>query len=118
MYSFVCIPLSVRGWIFRVAHNVGVDARAKKQPLPLEIQMESAVRDQRRGVEMDLIENERIDRIAGAWKTLSPKQRECLYLRSEGLRYRQIAESMGISVSSVREFLSRAVLRLQRAVNE
>lgn len=109
---------SVRGWIFRVAHNVGVDARAKKQPLSLEIQMESAVRDQRRGVEMDLIENERIDRIAGAWKTLSPKQRECLYLRSEGLRYRQIAESMGISVSSVREFLSRAVLRLQRAVNE
>jgi RNA polymerase sigma-70 factor (ECF subfamily) len=109
---------SIRGWIFRVAHNISVDVRAKKQPLPLDLQAESMLRDHRRGVDMDLIEHQRTNRVAGAWKTLSPQQRECLYLRSEGLRYRQIAETLGISISSVREFLSRAIVRLQRAANE
>jgi RNA polymerase sigma-70 factor (ECF subfamily) len=109
---------SIRGWIFRVAHNLCMDVRAKKQPLPLDPQVEGTLWDKRGGVEMDLIQQERMKRIADAWKTLSPKQRECLYLRSEGLRYRQIGEAMNLSVSSVREFLSRAIVRLQRAVNE
>lgn len=109
---------NMRAWVFRVAHNLGIDLRAKSQPLPIEPAVEAALRDTARGAEADLIERERMDQLSDAWKTLSVQQRQCLHLRAEGLRYREIAEAMGISISSVREFLGRAVLRLQRAVHE
>ena len=107
-----------RGWIFRVAHNLAIDQRRRKQPLPIEPELEHRVRDTARSVEMDLLERERMEELTSAWSTLSPQQRECLHLRAEGLRYREIAETMGISISSVREFLGRAVAKLKRAVHE
>jgi RNA polymerase sigma-70 factor (ECF subfamily) len=107
-----------RAWLFRVAHNLGLDMRAKRQPLPITPAMEAALRDTSRSVEADLLERERMEQLSEAWKTLSPQQRQCLHLRAEGLRYREIAETMGIAISSVREFLSRGILRLQRAVHE
>jgi RNA polymerase sigma-70 factor (ECF subfamily) len=58
-----------------------------------------------------------MSRVAVALESLSPQQRNCLYLRSEGLRYREIAEVIGISSSTVNEFLRRAIARLAEAVN-
>ena len=109
---------NTRAWIFRVAHNLGLDMREKRQPLPIAPALEAVLRDTARSAEADLLERERMEQLSEAWKTLSPQQRQCLHLRAEGLRYREIAETMGISISSVREFLSRAILRLQRAVHE
>jgi RNA polymerase sigma-70 factor (ECF subfamily) len=109
---------NMRAWIFRVAHNLGLDMRAKQQPVPMEPEIESALRDRARSIETDLIERERMEQIGGAWKSLSPQQRQCLHLRAEGLRYREIAGAMGISISSVREFLNRAVSRLQKALHD
>jgi RNA polymerase sigma-70 factor (ECF subfamily) len=109
---------NTRAWIFRVARNLGLDMRAKHQPLPIVPALEAVLRDTARSAEADLLERERMKQLTGAWKTLSPQQRECLQLRAEGLRYREIAQTMGITISSVREFLSRAILRLQRAVHE
>ena len=109
---------NIRAWIFRVAHNLGLDLRSKHQPLPIEPELERSLRDAARGVEMDLIERERMDHLGGVWKSLSPQQQQCLHLRAEGLRYREIAGAMGISISSVREFLDRAISRLQKAVHE
>jgi RNA polymerase sigma-70 factor (ECF subfamily) len=109
---------NTRAWIFRVAHNLGLDLRARKQPLPIAPELEAVLRDTARSVEADLIERERMEQISSAWQALSAQQRQCLHLRAEGLRYREIAEAMGITISSVREFLSRAILRLQRAVHE
>ena len=51
---------------------------------------------------MDLIEREKMEQLGKAWTTLSRQQRQCLHLRAEGLRYREIAETMQISISSVR----------------
>ena len=53
-----------------------------------------------------------------ALDTLSPQQRQCLHLRAEGLRYREIAETIGVGISTVGEFLNRAVTRLRKAANE
>lgn len=110
--------LNMRAWIFRVAHNLGLDLRSKRQPLSLEPELERGLRDAARSIEMDLIERERMEQLGGVWKSLSPQQRQCLHLRAEGLRYREIAGAMGISISSVREFLTRAISRLQKAVHE
>jgi RNA polymerase sigma-70 factor (ECF subfamily) len=109
---------NLRAWVYRVAHNHGLDVLAKERLRPLEPELEAVLRDGRRGVETDLIEREKMKQLGRAWVTLSPQQRHCLQLRAEGLRYREIAETMQISISSVREFLGRAVTRLRKAVYE
>ena len=109
---------NMRAWVFRVARNHGLDVMAKERLRPLEPELEALLRDSRRGVEMDLIEQEKMEQLGKAWVTLSHQQKQCLHLRAEGLLYREIAETMQISISSVREFLTRAVERLQRAVYE
>jgi RNA polymerase sigma-70 factor (ECF subfamily) len=50
-----------------------------------------------------------------AVENLSEQQRRCLHLRLEGLRYPEIAATLGISASAVGEFLRRAIVRLKRA---
>jgi RNA polymerase sigma-70 factor (ECF subfamily) len=65
-----------------------------------------------------LIEREKMQRVQVAVKELSPQQRQCLYLRAEGLRYQEIADTLGVKVSTVAEFLKRAVTRLRKAVYE
>ena len=64
-----------------------------------------------------MLDREKMQRVQAVLETLSPRQRNCLYLRSEGLRYREIAEVMGISLSTVNEFLRRAISRLAEAVH-
>jgi RNA polymerase sigma-70 factor (ECF subfamily) len=107
-----------RAWVFRVAHNHALDIAAKERFRPLEPELQAVLHDKCRSVELDLIEREKMDHLGKAWLRLSPQQRQCLQLRSEGLRYREIAETMQISISSVREFLGRAVSRLQKAIYE
>ena len=104
-----------RAWVFRVAHNLGLDWRAKERLQPLDAAVEATLEDPRQSIDKALIRDERMAQIGEAWKPLSPQQRQCLHLRTEGLRYREIAETMGISISTVREFLTRAVGRLQKA---
>jgi RNA polymerase sigma-70 factor (ECF subfamily) len=45
---------------------------------------------------------------------LPETERCCLYLRAEGLRYRQIAEVLEISLGGVSEMLGRTLARLSR----
>ncbi|MBK9528393.1 MAG: helix-turn-helix transcriptional regulator [Acidobacteria bacterium] len=39
-------------------------------------------------------------------------ERQCLYLRAEGFRYREIAEIMNIGVPTVGEYLRRSIDKL------
>jgi RNA polymerase sigma-70 factor (ECF subfamily) len=109
---------NIRAWVFRVAHNYALDMLAKERYRPLEPELEAMLRDSKRAVEMELIQQEKMEQLGKAWLTLSDQQKQCLYLRAEGLRYREIAETMQISISTVREFLNRAITRLQKAVYE
>ena len=107
---------NMRAWVFRVAHNHAMDVLARERFTPLDPDVEALLRDSRPGVEKDLIERQKMEHIGKAWATLSHQQRQCLHLRAEGLRYREIAETLQISMSSVREFVCRAIARLQKAV--
>lgn len=107
-----------RAWAFRVAHNLGVNQRTRQRPAEPVDELESRLAHPASSAEHDLIESERQAKLARALESLSPQQRQCLHLRAEGLRYREIAETLGISISTVNEFLSRAVTRLQKAMNE
>jgi RNA polymerase sigma-70 factor (ECF subfamily) len=105
-----------RAWLYRVSHNFALryherepvfDAIDPNLPLPANIiDPETAIIDRQHDAAL-----------AQAIADLSPQQRNCLHLRARGLRYREIAETIGISTSAVGEFLRRAVTRLQEVLN-
>ena len=47
---------------------------------------------------------------------LTPREQEVLMLRMEAYKYREIAESLGISPNSVNTLLARAVAKLQKVM--
>jgi RNA polymerase sigma-70 factor (ECF subfamily) len=105
-----------RGWIFRVAHNLGLKIRARQNsetPFDAEIGAKYA-NTQSETPESELLERERMMRFHNAVEGLSEQQRRCLFLRLEGLRYPEIGLAMGISASAVGEFLRRAMVRLKK----
>lgn len=108
-----------RAWVFRVAHNLAVtEHRAGDRWMALDPGLEAALTDRGPGPEARVLQRERSARVSEALAELSPQQRRCLYLRAEGLRYREIAETIGVGVSTVSEFLTRAVAKLRRAADE
>jgi RNA polymerase sigma-70 factor (ECF subfamily) len=109
---------NVRAWLFRVAHNLGLKVRSRERSFRLVQPDWDRFVHPSHSPESELLDKERNTRVAAALAELSPQQRNCLYLRSEGLRYTEIAEVMGISASSVNEFLRRAIARLAEAANE
>src|ERR1700680_2724184 len=59
-----------------------------------------------------MLQRERLDRLHIAVLNLTPLQRECLHLRAEGLRYREVANLLKISPSTVMDAVRRATLKL------
>lgn len=105
-----------RAWVFRVAHNHGLNLREKQDSVrPFEPEMESALAAPGKSPEQALIDRQRLERLRNAIESLSPQQRSCLFLRAEGLRYQEIAQVIGVGTSTVGEFLRRAITRLRRA---
>ncbi len=109
---------NVRAWSFRVAHNLGLKVRSRERAFRLMEPDWDRFIHPSDSPETALLDRERNTRVAAALEELSPQQRNCLYLRSQGLRYREIAEVMGISASSVNEFLRRAIARLAEVAGE
>jgi RNA polymerase sigma-70 factor (ECF subfamily) len=111
--------LNLRAWAFRVAHNLGLNRKTREKPaVSVDTEMEAVLPSPGASPEGVLLESERRARLAQALETLSPQQRQCLHLRAEGLKYREIAETIGVSISTVSEFLGRALTRLRKAVHE
>jgi RNA polymerase sigma-70 factor, ECF subfamily len=109
---------NMRAWLFRVAHNLGLKVRSREKAFrAVNPDWDRFSHTASESPERDMLDREKMQRVQGALKTLSPQQRNCLYLRSEGLRYREIAEVMGIRSSTVNEFLRRAIKRISEAVH-
>jgi len=105
-----------RGWIFRVAHNLGLNIRARQDSeLPFDPEWETRFATEAADPETQATERERRAMFIRAVEGLSEQQRRCLLLRLEGLRYPEIGAALGISPSAVGEFLRRAIERLRRA---
>jgi RNA polymerase sigma-70 factor (ECF subfamily) len=106
-----------RAWLFRVAHNLGLKVRSRERAFRAMTPDWERLVHPAASPESMLLDREKTGKVVEAMESLSPQQRNCLYLRSEGLRYREIAEVIGISSSTVNEFLRRAISRLAEAVN-
>jgi len=109
---------NLAGWIFRVGHNVALKKRHATARRVLE-QPEDGAFDQMfdpaPSVEEALVARQREELLSAVVIALPELDRCCLNLRAEGLRYRQIAQVLGISVSAVALSLVRSIERLSRA---
>jgi RNA polymerase sigma-70 factor (ECF subfamily) len=105
-----------RAWIFRVAHNLGLNIRARQNfQAPFDADLESQLAGPAMNPEQSLLQREQSLRFHRAIEGLSNQQRQCLFLRLEGLRYPEIGTALGISPSAVGEFLRRAIARLKKS---
>jgi RNA polymerase sigma-70 factor (ECF subfamily) len=110
---------NTRAWVFRVAHNLGLNLRARQEcGVPFEPELECCLPAPGKDPEQALLERERMARLRNAIAGLSVQQKSCLFLRAEGLRYQEIAQVIGVGTSTVGEFLRRAITRLRRASHD
>lgn len=106
---------SPRAWIFRVAHNLAFKIRARQnEAAPYDAEFAAQVRAPEMNPEQNLLEQERAMHFQNAVGRLSEQQRRCLFLRLQGLRYAEIGNVLGISASTVGEFLRRAIAQLKK----
>jgi RNA polymerase sigma-70 factor, ECF subfamily len=110
---------NLRGWVFRVAHNLSLKRRFANQRLQLregsdDVFVETAF-DPAPSAEEQLLMNEKEIRLRAVLRALPEPDQHCLRLRAEGLRYREIAEVLGMSLGAVSIRLTRSLARLERA---
>lgn len=97
---------NLRAWLFQVCHNRALKLRQRK-PAPV-LTPEAAPTP-----EEQAIARQTKERVAAAIRALPEQERACLALRAEGLRYREIAGVLGISLGGVAMALTRAVERVR-----
>ncbi len=105
---------NLRGWIFRVAHNLALKQKAANAKARDHCDPEEAMDGMPSPEELALL-NQRQQRMQAVLRALPEQDRCCLNLRAEGLRYREIAAALGISLGAVSIALSRSLARLGRA---
>ena len=108
---------NLRGWIFRVAHNLALrhltrEARRRRVRADLAARGAAAAGPT---PEDRYASRQREARLAVALTALPARERRCLQLRAEGLRYREIARVLGLSLGTVGNTMARALARLRRA---
>ena len=103
---------NLRGWIFRVAHNMGLKRREKARRHGDE---DASVADPSPDPEAQFAHSERQRRLRSVLHALPEQDQACLYLRAEGLRYREIAQVLGMSLGAISLSLTRSMTRMVRA---
>ena len=100
-------------WTFKVAHNLALKNRQRTQRQGAELTGDHA--DLAEGPEEYVAGLQRQQRLLAVVKALPEQDQCCLSLRAEGLRYRDIAAVLGISLGSVASSLEKSLTRLARA---
>ncbi|MCZ2151796.1 MAG: sigma-70 family RNA polymerase sigma factor [Bryobacterales bacterium] len=112
---------NLRAWIFRVGHNLALKRRRQngRSPGTLNgVPVEALSADLALNPEEHAERNRRQARLRAVVQALPDRDRCCLYLRAEGLRYREIAEALEMSLGAVSISLTRSLARLSRSVGE
>jgi RNA polymerase sigma-70 factor (ECF subfamily) len=110
---------SIRGWLFRVAHNLALKQLYANQKSQAKTSSDWTIAEEQFDPSPDpeeqLSSAQRRHRLLAVVQALPAGDRGCLWLRAEGLRYREIATVLGMSLGAVSISLTRSLARLIRA---
>lgn len=109
---------NVRGWLFRAAHNLALKKyhRSRKDlGVGSLMAAEDRVADPAPSPEDQFAFHQTQKRLMSVVRAMPEQNRWCLYLRAEGLRYREIADVLDISLGSVSLYLERSLAHIARA---
>ena len=110
---------NVRAWVFRTAHNLASNRMRSQQFVEL-LDDESweglrmSLADASPNAEQKLAQLEKFSRLRASTARLTQAERQCLHLRTKGLRYREIAAILDISTTSVADTLYRVIDKLRK----
>ena len=109
---------NVRGWLFRVAHNLALRRRARARraaETQLDTGNEDRTADPAPNPEDRMADRQTRQRVLAVVEALPEQDRRCLFLRAEGLRYREIAGILDMSLGAVSVSLSQSLARIARS---
>jgi RNA polymerase sigma-70 factor (ECF subfamily) len=113
---------NLRGWIFRVAHNMALKRnhanRRTQNFAPFDEVNPALPPDPAPNPEQRASSIEHNDRLKRTLRSLPSQDQRCLFLRLEGLRYREIAKITGMSLGSISMTITRSLARLGNAGKE
>ncbi len=126
LFRHLCLGGSrrnLRGWLVQVSYRSALKhrerrARRDRREAPWDPQLADAVIDPADDPETQLSEDRRQRRLRAVMRALPGRDRQCLYLRAEGLPYRDIAKALDVSLGTVAKSLARAITRLSNAIRE
>jgi RNA polymerase sigma-70 factor (ECF subfamily) len=113
---------NLRAWVIQVGYRLALkhrrsEGRRGRWQGPWEVDV-ADVPDPTTGPEAACAAREEQRRLHSVLKALPARDRQCVYLRADGLRYREIAGILGISLGAVSKSLARAVGRLSTVIHE
>jgi RNA polymerase sigma-70 factor (ECF subfamily) len=113
---------NARAWVFRTAHNLALNRIRSRQFV--ELLDDESWEELRRSLvdiapnpEQKALQFEKFSRLRAAIGRLTQPERQCLHLRTKGLRYREIAEILNLSTTAVAETLYRVIGKLTKENN-
>lgn len=109
---------NIRSWVFRVAHNRARNSQlsySNRMGESLDPVFDTASADAT--PEQAVLAKEKMQQLDSAVRSLAEPERECLMLRAEGLRYREIGEVLAMSTSTVADTVERAIKKLAEKCN-
>ncbi len=105
------------GWLFHVVRNLAI--KRLRRIRRMELWSRRDVPPEQIGPGGDpealMIEAERRRRWRRVLRAMPERDRRCMLLRAEGLRYRDIASALGVSLGSVAKSMARGLARMASA---
>ncbi len=105
---------NLKGWLFRVAHNQALKHRSRSRLDSESFGEERVAVDPAPSPEDRIAHNQAQSRIVAVVQALPAQDRRCLALRAEGLRYREIAGILNMSLGAVSLSLARSLAKIGR----
>ena len=108
-------PVSLRAWLYRVAHNRCIDHLRK--PVPPAIDLFETSRRPLHDPTVEAEQRDDLRRLIEDVRRLPEQQRSALLMREmDGLSYAELSEVLGVSLQAVKSLLVRARIGLVEAV--
>jgi RNA polymerase sigma-70 factor, ECF subfamily len=107
---------NLRGWLFRVAHNLALRKRKRSKRDSAGIDAAVPLIDPAENPEDQMQRYQTHRRLQSVLKALPEQDQRCLVLRAEGLRYREIAGVLDMSLGAVSISIARSLERMERAI--